>query len=282
MYYHFDVDYLHSTRKVTKFPPYNRFFDILKLWRVTFSALYFSVFLHNTVFLLNFEKILFTTTMGFLDFLFGTAKNIASNAAHDAAYSAARRAMDRAMSGSPLDLGNSASGTGFGGMQADSHTINIIRIPRDLDDMKALPQASLSNEFDVAALCVAVLANFETDRNATIEMLNYLRGPRPLSNYDVQFLSERLSGKPYKMMSFFNGSSPDNEYTPSQPLTITVASNPYSYQNEGYATLWLRSSGADSPMPLSLRKKPSTGQWFVWEITCLADVREPASQDPWK
>jgi len=220
--------------------------------------------------------------MGFLDFLFGTAKNIASNAAHDAAYTAMRRAMNRAMPDSPLDLGNSAAGSGFAGMQADTRTVNIGNIPRNLAEMQAMPQASLSSEFDVAALCVAVLCNFEADRNATVEMLNFLRGPRPLSNYDVQFLAERLGGKQYKTLSFFNGTSPDNEYTPTQPLSINVASNPYSYQNEGYATLWLHSSGADSPMPISLRKKPSTGQWFIWEITCLADIREPASQDPWK
>ena len=145
-----------------------------------------------------------------------------------------------------------------------------------------MPQAALASEFDVAALCVAALCNFNADRNAAVEMINYLRGPRPLSNYDIQFLGERLNGKQYKTFSFFNGTSPANEYTPSEPLSINVSSNPYSYTNEGYANLWLHSSGADSPMPISLRKKPSTGQWFVWEMTFLADIREPDSQDPWK
>ena len=33
--------------------------------------------------------------------------------------------------------------------------------------------------------------------------------------------------------------------------------------------------------PISLRKKPSTGQWFVVEIQYLSDIRIPASQDAW-
>lgn len=216
--------------------------------------------------------------MGFLDFLFGAARNVASSAAHDAAYTAMRRAINKATD----SIGGQNESANIGGISEDRRTIVIGNLPRNLAELKAMPQAALSSEFDVAALCVAALCNFNADRDATVEMINFLRGPRLLSNFDVQFLGERLNGKQYKTFSFFNGTSPANEYTPSEPLSIDVASNPYSYTNEGYATLWLHSSGTDSPMPISLRKKPSTGQWFVWEMTFLADIRQPDSQDPWK
>ena len=72
-----------------------------------------------------------------------------------------------------------------------------------------------------------------------------------------------------------------NNYTPSMPLTIDVSTNPYTYQTENMATLHLKSAGADSLRQISLRKKPSTGQWFVWEIFLLSDIRTPAAQDPW-
>ncbi|MBP5617913.1 MAG: hypothetical protein J6X61_02020, partial [Clostridia bacterium] len=57
--------------------------------------------------------------------------------------------------------------------------------------------------------------------------------------------------------------------------------NPYSYPDANWATLQLRSAGADSQRPLKLRKKPSTGEWFLNEVTCLADIRAPKSADPW-
>lgn len=216
--------------------------------------------------------------MGFLDFLFSTAKNIATNAASDMARGAIHNAIDKATG----TVGGTSSSAAGGGVTENTKTVAIGRLPRTLAELKAMPQAALTDEFEVAALCVAAMCNFTADRDATVEMLNFLRGPRPLSNYDVQFLAERLAGKQYKTFAFFNGASPANEYTPAEPLAINVFSNPYSYTNDGYANLWLRSSGADSPMPISLRKKSSTGQWFIWEMTFLTDIREPASQDPWR
>ena len=162
-----------------------------------------------------------------------------------------------------------------------SKTITLPYIPRNINELMALPGAQLKDEFEVAALCVAVLCNWENDRNATIEMLNFLRGPRPLSPMDQQFLRDRLAGKQYKTYSFFHGATVQNNYTPSLPFTIDVSINPYSYDNENMATLHLRSAGADSLRQVSLRKKPSTGQWFIWEIFFLSDIRTPAAQDPW-
>lgn len=41
-------------------------------------------------------------------------------------------------------------------------------------------------------------------------------------------------------------------------------------------------SGADSPRPIKLRKKPSSGQWFLIGVPpCLADIRIPKSEDKW-
>lgn len=163
-----------------------------------------------------------------------------------------------------------------------SKTVVLPCIPRNLEELKAMPQAGLKDEFEVAALCVAVLTNFLENEAATVEMLNFLQGPTPLSTTDREFIKERLRGKIYKVFSYFEGTSPENGYTPSEPYTIQVSSNPYSYPEEHRATLYLTSSGADSPRPVSLRRKPSTGQWFITQITFLSDVRVPAEQDPWK
>ena len=112
-------------------------------------------------------------------------------------------------------------------------------------------------------------------------MLDWLKGPESLSNLEKQFLRDRLKGKAYKSFSFFEGASVENGYTPSRPYRITVSSNPYSFDTENWAVLYVKSAGADSPRSVKLRRKPSTGQWFLNEIQCLADIRLPAQIDPW-
>lgn len=112
-------------------------------------------------------------------------------------------------------------------------------------------------------------------------MLDFLKGPESLSNLEKQFLRDRLRGKGYKSLSFFAGATPDNGYSPQTPYQITVSSNPYSFDTENWATVYVQSGGADSPRPIKLRKKPSTGQWFLNEIQCLSDIRIPTADDPW-
>ena len=98
---------------------------------------------------------------------------------------------------------------------------------------------------------------------------------------EKQFIRDRLGGKMYVIRSFWAGTSPQNNYTPSEPYSVTFFEDPYTYQNAGYAKLNVRSSGADSPRQITLRKKESTGQWFVWEIFFLSDIRIPVAMDEW-
>ena len=152
-------------------------------------------------------------------------------------------------------------------------------LPQNLEELKSLPEFAMSDPFMTAALTVAVLCRYEADPNAAVEMLNALKGPRPLSTYEIQFLRDRRAGKGYKPYSFFHGASPANNYTPDQPYTITIRDDPYSYQNEGYARLQLQSFGADNPRPITLRQKGE--QWLLWEQMLLSDIRTPAKDDPW-
>ena len=152
-------------------------------------------------------------------------------------------------------------------------------LPANVDELRRLPEYAMSDPFMTAALTVAVLCRYEQDPQATADMLNALKGPRPLSPFEIQFLRDRLAGKGYKPFSFFDGASPENGYTPAKPYVIRVSDGPYSYQNEGYAALWLRSYGADSPRQITLRRKGE--QWMLWDQMLLSDIRIPASEDPW-
>ena len=165
------------------------------------------------------------------------------------------------------------------GNQAETFT--FASLPTNLDELKALPEAVMDSPYKTAALTIASLCRFAEDESAVHEMLDYLKGPDSLSNMEKQFLRDRLAGKTYKSLSFFAGATPENGYTPATPYSITVSSNPYSFETENWATVYVKSGGADSPRPIKLRKKPSTGQWFLNEIQCLADIRIPTAEDPW-
>ena len=181
-------------------------------------------------------------------------------------------------------LGNLAGNLGIGG-----HTYTFNSLPRNLDELKALPGADLTDPYAVAALTLAALTRYGDNSADCIKMLNYLKGPEPISGYEAQFIRERLQGKTYKPFSYFHGATPQNNYTPSRPYKITVDSNQYSNQysfttdgsGHEWCTLWVTSGGADNPRSIKLRKKGSTGQWFLNDIQCLSDIRTPAAYDPW-
>ena len=162
-----------------------------------------------------------------------------------------------------------------------SETFTFEALPADLAALQALPEAALDSPFKTTALTLLALCAFEKNEAAAVEMLNFLKGPDDLSNFEKQFIKERLSGKYYKVPSFFAGATPENGYEPARPYSVTVLETPYSYPEENWATMYVQSSGADAPRSIRLRKKPSTGQWFLWEQFLLADVRVPVGQDPW-
>ena len=165
--------------------------------------------------------------------------------------------------------------------QNTQETYTFPALPGNLEELKALPGADLTSPYGTAALVLAALGSFQRDEGAVHEMLDYLKGPESLSGLEKQFLRDRLRGKPYKCLSFFAGAVPENGYEPEKPYRITVSSNPCSFQEENWATVYVHSGGADSPRPIRLRKKPSTGQWFLNEIQCLSDIRPPKAEDPW-
>ena len=191
----------------------------------------------------------------------------------------------------PLPSPNTTTGGGGAGHTGNTRntrntgnrqeTFVFNSLPRNVNELRAMPEAAMSNPFMTAALTVAVLCAYGENPAACIEMLNVLKGPQPLSGYEIQFMRDRLTDKTYKPFSFFAGTSPQNDYTPTRPYTITIIETPHSFQEQNYATLYIRSGGADSPRPVKLRQRPSTGQWFLIDQLLLADIRIPAADDPW-
>lgn len=163
----------------------------------------------------------------------------------------------------------------------NAETFVFTNLPQSQENLMALPEADLSSPFKTAALSLVALLMYEKNPETSFAMLDALRGPEPLSAYGKSFIKERLTGKEYKVKSFFKGATVENGYEPTTPYTITITDNPYSYAEENWATVYVKSAGADSERGIKLRKKPSTGQWFLNELLCLSDIRVPASADPW-
>lgn len=79
------------------------------------------------------------------------------------------------------------------------------------------------------------------------------------------------------------GLPPQNSYVPTQPYVLNVLADPRPQDIEpGYLRVFIATPGADSPRPIKLRQKPSTGEWFLWEYSSpLSGIRIPVAQDPW-
>lgn len=153
-------------------------------------------------------------------------------------------------------------------------------IPESLEAFEALPQAALSTPFDTAALTVVALSVYPADKELCFRMLDYLRGPRPMNGADKQFIADRFRDKDYVPRSYFGGATPNNDYMPSAPYTVTVKSDPHSYDEQGIAKLFIPSGGADDPRPIKLRQAKD-GKWYLWEQFLLTGIRQPESSNPW-
>ncbi len=166
-------------------------------------------------------------------------------------------------------------------LMSKKETFTFTALPESLAQMQSMPEASLDNPYKTAALVLCALCAYGADKQIGAEMLNWLRGPRPLTPSDISFLNDRFrDGQFYVPFSYFKGATPNNDYTPDQPFTVTIESNPYSNDNPGYMKLFLRSGGADSPREVVLRQK-GDGQWLLWDQMLMVGIRTPKSADPW-
>ncbi len=213
--------------------------------------------------------------MGLFDSLRRGVEQSAKNAVNRGIRQGVNNAVNGAVNSAAQGIQNAASNK--------VREISFQRLPQNLQELQAMPEASMTDPFAVAALVPAVLNVFHTNREECYRMLDFLNGPADLSGMDQQFIRDQsMDGRDYVARSYFKGATPDNNYTPTMPYTVTVMQNAYSKTGETYLQLWLYSGGADHPREVQLRQKPSTGQWFAtgWR-GLLSGIRVPKEADPW-
>ena len=154
-------------------------------------------------------------------------------------------------------------------------------LPETEEAFVSMPEFHFKSPFQTASLFIVALCVYPKNKEICFNMIDALKGPQKLSTREKDFIRERMIGKmDYIGKAYFTGATPQNNYTPSIPYTVVVEENPYTYATEGYATVYIRTQGADSPRPVTLRKKGD--EWFLWEHAgLLTGIRIPASQDPW-
>lgn len=179
-----------------------------------------------------------------------------------------------------FDRINCISHTASRSAEVAGRTFTFAALPESLAQMQAMPEAVLENPYQTAALTVCALCAYAADRKIGAEMLNWLRGPRPLSPHDISFLNDRFRGGHHVPFSYFMGAVPENDYIPSQPFTLTIETGPYADANPGYKKLHICSGGADSAREIVLRQR-ADGKWFLWDQFLLLGIRQPKSADPW-
>lgn len=178
-------------------------------------------------------------------------------------------------------LKKATSGTSTEGLAAvQKRSFTFSALPESLEEMQALPEAALEDPFQTAALTVCALCAYAADKYIGTKMLNWLRGPRPLSPHDLSFLNDRLREGHYVPFSYFAGATPENDYTPQPPFTLTFEEGLYANMNPGYKKLRIRSGGADSPREIVLRQTADQ-KWYLWDQFLMVGIRQAKSEDPW-
>lgn len=163
--------------------------------------------------------------------------------------------------------------------EGDYKLVSFNVLPTDVKQLQ--DSLDLTDEYQVAATLITVLAHYEINPEQALLMLDYIDGPNEIGNVDKSQMKEQFAQYPYVARSYFENTSVDNNYT-CDSYTVRVFENPYSRTEDGYVTLRVKSSGADIDRGIGLKQKKSTGEWFADNyLGILAGIRVPAEADPW-
>ncbi len=154
------------------------------------------------------------------------------------------------------------------------------KLPNNLEELKNSENFDLTNPHFAAAAFILSIKRYVEDKDAGIEMINFLKGPVDLDNHDKSFLRDRLMDKKYLPDSYFLGATPENNYSLNSPFEIEIIDDNTSFREEDYSKLYIKSGGADSKRPITIRKKGD--EHFVWEYSSiLLGIVKPKKDDVW-
>ena len=155
------------------------------------------------------------------------------------------------------------------------------KIPTSVEDFNNIEEYLKEPSFAAAAF-IMVMCNYEKDKETCFKLLDILNGPKDVNNFDKSFYEDRfMDGKFYKPFSYIDGATPENNYTPNVPYVVHVWENPNGPKEENYKGLLMLSSGSDNKRQVTVRLKPSVGNWYLTQEMLLGDIRVPVKDDEW-
>ncbi len=155
------------------------------------------------------------------------------------------------------------------------------KIPTSISDVKDI-DAYLKEPSFAPAMFIITMCNYENDKETCFKILDIINGPKDINNFDKSYYEDRfMDGKFYKPFSYLEGATPENNYTPNTPYVIHVWENPNGPVEDNYKGLLLTSSGSDSKRQVTVRLKPSEGNWYLTQEMLLGDIKVPVKDDEW-
>ena len=174
-------------------------------------------------------------------------------------------------------------------------TYTFDKLPTTLDELKKFSlKSKVEGDYDYGmfapmAATIIALHTYGTDKEEAYKMLDYVYGPnQTFSNFDKQFVQTQFATAANKVLQncYFGGAAPENGYTPSEPITITLEEGPYfikasNGKPERHMSL-IYFDGADTERYMDVFKS-SGGTWYAYESNykhLLASVKEPINELP--
>lgn len=198
-----------------------------------------------------------------------------------------------------------------GDVDCESYKYTFKRLPETLDDIKKI---KLDNPCAPMAATICAIHSVDTTmssftfadakNNTLLPMLNYIGGPAcnlmtQGTQLHAQFLADRLfegrGGSSYLRDCYFDGATPSNGYTPTEPYTFTMYIGPYyipaqtgitGNRPETYMSL-IEFAGDDSQRYIDVYKS-SNGNWYALNSSpyetfkqLMAKPKDPSTVIEW-
>lgn len=178
----------------------------------------------------------------------------------------------------------------------NTYTYTFSTIPTNVEELKQYNISGDDGRYKVLALYIMSLRTWKPENQTDCEeMIGYLCN-RQLSVYEKQRLAEQMKkSKQYLYLgnAFLNGSTPANNYTPSQPYSITLTQDSVVDEDQVYIPAnpsipspdqyraFIYCKASDSGKWIDVYKSSKDGNWYMYKwMDLITSIKAPASSNP--
>ena len=178
----------------------------------------------------------------------------------------------------------------------NTYTYTFSTIPTNVEELKQYNISGDDGRYKVLALYIMSLRTWKPENQTDCEeMIGYLCN-RQLSVYEKQRLAEQMKkSKQYLYLgnAFLNGSTPANNYTPSQPYSITLTQDSVVDEDQVYIPAnpsipspdqyraFIYCKASDSGKWIDVYKSSKDGNWYMYKwMDLITSIKVPASSNP--